>query len=403
MLDPHVGAGVTLRSLFADWPPDRLAQIYSEPRSPDRSAAGAYFLLNHGEPRGVPFVVRHVTRFLRFAWARGETGTLFFARVTGRLERWLDEVRPEVVFSQLGGLTMGQLTMAIARKRRLPLIVHMSDDWVNDWPANTLGRSIFPLTHLANRATRSVVRAAMREAAAVTVISWDMAEEYEHRYGRTCRVLHNGIDLTEWPVHEAGAARSPATILYSGSVFAYAQLGSLEDVRDLVRTLRADGRAVRLAIQTQHHGSPAHLRAFGAADGVELGDLVPPRDLRRSLASADVLLLPVSFDPVAVDFIRLSIPGKLAEYLASGTPVLYYGPPDVAQARFLAREGCALSVTTREPAALRAGIERLLTDLTLRRDLSARARRATERFFDIRRLRGELRSVVDGVLEAPAR
>lgn len=390
---------MTLRALFAEWPPERLAQIHSDRRAPDPTAAGAYFRLNEGERLRGPFILRQATRFLRLALGQGETGTLFLVRITRRLERWLDRVRPDIVFSQLGGLTMGQLTLQIARGRRVPLVVHMSDDWVGGWPANTLGRSIFPLTHVANRAMRNTVRAAMREASAVTVISADMAEEYERRYGRACRVLHNGVDLAEWPPREAGAVGSPATILYSGSVFAYAQLASLEDVRDAVRDLRSGGRAIRLAIHTQHAGSGRHRRSFGG-DGVELRELVPRAELARTLAEADVLLLPVSFDPVAVDFIRLSIPGKLAEYLASGTPVLYYGPADVAQARFVAREDCAVSVTTRDPAALRAAIERLLSDVTLRRELSARARRTAERYFDLRRLRAELRAIVDGALEA---
>lgn len=398
MLDQWVGAGVTLRALFAEWPRDRLAQIYSEPRPPDPDAAAAYFLLNHGEPRGASFPVRHVTRFVRLALGRGETGTLFFSRVTRRLQRWLDEVRPEVVFSQLGGLAMGHLSLAVAHQRRIPLVVHMSDDWVNGWPANTLGRSVFPITGLANRAVRSVVATAMREASEVTVISDAMAADYERRYGRACRVLHNGVDLGQWPAREASPARSSAEILYSGSVFAYAQLTSLEDVRDAVRSLRADGRDVRLAIHTQHSGMDRHRRAFGRGDGVELRGLVPPAEFRRTLADADILLLPVSFDALTVDFIRLSIPGKLAEYLASGTPVLYYGPPDVAQARFLAREGCALTVTTRDASSLRVGIERLLTDVALRRRIGARARQVVERNFDLKMLRSELRAVLDGAL-----
>lgn len=398
VLGPWVGAGVTLRSLFADWPRESLAQIHTDDRIPDASAAASYFRLNEGERLTGPFLVRQAVRHLRFARGRGETGTLFGGRITPRLARWLDKVRPQVVFSQLGGLAMGHISLEIARRRNIPLVIHISDDWVKEWPANVLGRRVFPLTHLANRAMRGVLRRAMQDAAAVTVISQEMAEGYERRYGRSSRVLHNGVDLEAWPPREAGPAGSPAGILYSGSVFRYAQLTSLEDARDAVASLRADGRAVELVIRTQHADSDAYRHAFGSSAGTVIRDLVPAADLGRTLAEADVLLLPVSFDPTTIDFIRLSIPGKLAEYLASGTPVLYYGPPDVAQARFLARHGCALMVTSRDPGALRSAIARIVDDATLRRDLSLAGRHVAEQCFDIRALRATLRSVLDEAL-----
>lgn len=401
-LGTPVGAGVTLRSLFADWPPDRLAQIHSDQKPADPAVVARSFALNEGERLAGPFVVRQLTRHLRFAAGRGETGTLFGGRLTRRLTRWLDGVRPQVVFSQLGGLAMGQISLEVARRRGIPLVVHMSDDWVQSWPANVLGRSVFPLTQLANRLMKSVLRRALRDAAEVTVISDEMAEEYERRYGRASRVLHNGIDLAEWPAREAEDAGSPARIVYSGSVFRYAQFSALEDARDAVAALREAGKDAELVIRTQHASSEEHRRAFGASSGTVMEDLVPRPQLPLSLAQADALLLPVSFDPVSIEFIRLSLPGKLAEYLASGTPVLYYGPADVAQARFLARHQCALLVTERDPARLRAATARILDDAALRRELSLAGRRVAEERFDIRRLRAELRGVIDAALSPRA-
>lgn len=389
---------MTLSALFAEWPRDRLAQIHSDDRAPDPSSAGLFFRLNEGERLVGPMPVRQAIRSLRLAFGRGETSTLFFPRITRRLDRWLERFRPEVVFTQLGGLPMGRLSLAIARRYRAPLVVHVSDDWVPGWPSNVLGRSVFPLTHLANRAMRAVLQRAFAEAAAVTVISEDMAEEYERRYGRRGRVLGNGIELTAWPERVAPAPGDPPRIVYSGSVFPYGQFASLEDVRDAIAGLQRDGRDVRLVLRTQHSGSPPHRAAFGTSPGVELEGLVARPDLPRSLQTADALLLPVNFDPVTGDFLRLSMPGKLAEYLASGTPVLYYGPANMAQARFLAQNGCAELVTTRDPARLRTGILRVLEDGDFRRSLSVAGRRAAERFFDIRALRATLYGVLSDAL-----
>jgi glycosyltransferase involved in cell wall biosynthesis len=91
------------------------------------------------------------------------------------------------------------------------------------------------------------------------------------------------------------------------------------------------------------------------------------------IRGADLLLLPVNFDAASVRFIRHSMPTKIPAYLASGTPVLVYGPSGVDQVACAAREGWGEVVSARDLDALESAILRLLDDDDRRQRRVARA------------------------------
>jgi len=91
----------------------------------------------------------------------------------------------------------------------------------------------------------------------------------------------------------------------------------------------------------------------------------------------------VNFDRVSTEFIRLSMPGKVAEYVLSGTPILVYGPPNVAQVASALGQGWAQVVSHRDPIQLSAAINALLTDALLRDRLARRARQVGLELFNL--------------------
>ena len=96
-------------------------------------------------------------------------------------------------------------------------------------------------------------------------------------------------------------------------------------------------------------------------------------DYFRVLCSADALLLPISFSSGARTFMRYSIPGKLAEYCATGLPILSYAPPDVAQSSEARRFGYAEVVDSQDPDAIRRGIRIVMFDAERRQALRTKS------------------------------
>ena len=103
--------------------------------------------------------------------------------------------------------------------------------------------------------------------------------------------------------------------------------------------------------------SPAYLERYrstlAVAPNITVGESPPDGDdFIRLLRSASVLLLPVNFDRQSADLIRYSLPTKVPAYLASGTPILAYGPRRMAQIEYARDERWAHIVNERSVTVL---------------------------------------------------
>jgi hypothetical protein len=79
-------------------------------------------------------------------------------------------------------------------------------------------------------------------------------------------------------------------------------------------------------------------------------------DIARDLEEADLLYLPLPFEPQYEPFVRYSLSTKLVTYLGTGLPILYHGPAHAAAGRLLDRHDAAILAPTTDPARLAAQI-----------------------------------------------
>jgi glycosyltransferase involved in cell wall biosynthesis len=205
-----------------------------------------------------------------------------------------------------------------------------------------------------------------------------MCTEYADRFGQTFLPFQNAVDVARWAKlakHDI-AVGSPIRLLYTGSVLGFAQSDSLAECCAVICLLRAEGMPVELDIYSPP-AQTAPLRDRLLCDrAIRLHDVISDDETYfRTLAEADILLLPVNFDAHSVRYIRLSMPTKVPSYLVSGTPILVYGPSGVAQVDYAREAGWGHVVDQPDRTVLANAIKRLAGDLTLRRELSAAARR----------------------------
>jgi glycosyltransferase involved in cell wall biosynthesis len=107
---------------------------------------------------------------------------------------------------------------------------------------------------------------------------------------------------------------------------------------------------------------------LGMSDRVTFAGLVPPSAVAGHLRGARVLVLP---NPPSAISTRFTSPLKLFEYMAAGRPIVASDLPAIREV--LRDEENALLVTPGNPAALAAGVRRLLDDDTLSERLSRTA------------------------------
>ncbi len=196
--------------------------------------------------------------------------------------------------------------------------------------------------------------------------------------------------------------------LADGPVVAY--LGTVREryqgfeslVLPFVRAMLAlDPRASALILTSE----PEHARALVEQSGMSTTRVhiarVPQAEVRRTIAAADVGL--ILRPPIALN--RFSQPTKLAEYLASGVPVVTeHGTGEVGA--ILEREGAGLAVSTagRGPAEIEAEARRVLEWLARAGSAArSRARALTVRSFTWEGVRDDVRALYREALDRRAR
>jgi glycosyltransferase involved in cell wall biosynthesis len=107
-----------------------------------------------------------------------------------------------------------------------------------------------------------------------------------------------------------------------------------------------------------------------------------PDESLKVLGSADVLFLPMSFNGALREATKTSAPGKLADYLASGTAILAFVPPDSFVHRYLEKWECGLVVTEYSKNTLAHAISRVTEDAELRALFGRNARQRARTDFD---------------------
>lgn len=394
------GSGITFTNLFRTWPSDRIATVHSDHVPTSDDVCRNFYRLGRGElarwpgrwrddalPPGtsseeglaapLPPVLRAIKKaVVGNAWP--DEG-----RLSPALERWIERYRPELLYTILGTIGMMQLVDAIRCRFSLPLVVHFMDDWPS---ALYRGGLAAPLVRA--RMERLIER--LVGAAAVRMAIGDgMAMAFSKRYGVPFLPFQNALDMAALlPQARPRAARRPARILYVGSIFADAQLASLLDAARAVARLADAGRQLAFEIHAPAFLAARHRAALELSPAVKVIDAPESDDEFFALIrDADLLLLPSNFDPASVRFIRHSMPTKIPAYLASGTPVLVYGPAALDQVSYALKEGWGEVVSERDVGRLEAAILRVLDDDAHRQAVVERALDVARRNHDVATVR----------------
>jgi glycosyltransferase involved in cell wall biosynthesis len=105
-------------------------------------------------------------------------------------------------------------------------------------------------------------------------------------------------------------------------------------------------------------------------------------EMPRVLRQADILFLPFSFEAKQKHIVQTSFPTKMAEYLASGVPILVHAPAYASISRYCCEHQVGIVVDAPDERDLCNAVQQLVTDEALRVTLSANAMCIAERHHD---------------------
>jgi glycosyltransferase involved in cell wall biosynthesis len=188
------------------------------------------------------------------------------------------------------------------------------------------------------------------------------------------------------PARPAGREIS---IVYAGSI-----TSAVEDNLKLLASLITSGKL-------SEHGVDAKLHLYTVLKqeqrrewgwdhpNIVIHAWVVQAELPGVLCTADILFLPFSFAPEERHTVETAFPSKTADYLASGTPILVFGPKYSTLVGYARREGFGEIVMEADGELLVQAIQRVAGDPGHREMLSRRALAVFSKYHDMGRQRAD--------------
>lgn len=368
-----------LYRLLETYPPDRLHIIhviedgYLPERTDRRIKNVRYFQLPPVFRRGWYFTRMRVPRLF---WIMLEVHAWWQARRAARL---MAPFRPEAVVTihdMFGWLTAAKL----ARRLKVPLHLILHDDWFRNVPMARI---------LTVRFEASFGRI-YRSAASRLCISPYMEQEYARRYGAHGTVLYPSRARAgpsyQSPPANLGRNDEPLKVAYGGNVF---HQGYWEALRHLASALESIGGQLLIfgpdKAEVMRNGLD---RPNVVAHGF-VYDMI-----EQIRARAQVLFLPMTFEAREKLNMQINFPSKLAEYSATGLPLLIHGPEYCSAVRWARENPESAEVVVQEG---REGLEKALKTLSepdRRERLARRALELGNQFFSFEAAMGIFLSAI---------
>ncbi len=368
----ETATGSAMRNLFWGWPGDRIAQIHTDYASAyDYSLCTQYHMLD-SPFRRIIRKSRHGRRILNRA--SGINWLYRPGNYTGMLE-WCRTFRPDVIYYRVIERPAFYLWVPqkLAHQLNVPLVTHIMDDW----PSRCAGISSDDEQQRKPSHIDLKLKRLFQKAKVNLSICEKMSRGFGERYGTKFIPFHNSIDHEEWQgIKRRRSYETDGRFLavYTGSMANDMTLISLRDMARVITRMNRRGLPITMDIYGSNRYQVIYNRRLRRYRATRFCGFVPREMYLQILADADLLLLPVNFDNRSLTYIRYSMANKGPDYMASGSPILAYGPMGAATIEYASQNKWAYTVCEKSDELLEAAIHKLIQQPELRRQLGEKAR-----------------------------
>ena len=391
----YTGMGITLTNLFADWPKNNIA-VWADGVDPilcDAIRPCAQYI---GRKKKMPEVISPPKKYtlkdkcldlLRRIYHK--TGITELRANKALDDSFLSQAKqfcPDIVFCALGDdSSMKRCETLMDRLPESKLVLYIVDDWVNTKINTRYFAKIWKWKYDKD------FRHILDRASGLLSICEYMTKEYKRMYGKTFYPFHNPVNVAEWKSIKVKSkyADNIISILYVGKIN-NDTTPCLLDMSKAVKELNSNGGSFVFDIYSPDYTSKAYL--FEGMDDVHAFPPIAHKDIPSVMKSYSSLFLPLGFSTQSRSYVRLSMPTKLSEYLASGKPIILYCPEEIALAKYLDDKDCALMCTYNDVGKLRDTIAKLQDKNTYQQLVENSLRLAD--VHDIRNVRERFRTTL---------
>jgi glycosyltransferase involved in cell wall biosynthesis len=208
----------------------------------------------------------------------------------------------------------------IAKKRGIPLYVHIADH--------------------SPAFEENEILSILKSCEKLICITKHMRSKYEKILDRKdIEVLHNGAESRcfsmERPTKPPFSAKNPFRLCFLGGLFSHLHGNCIEDVLEAIAVLSENMRWLKFDLYGQIQPNSFLSEELNKSGITHHGIIMPLNKKFEIMKRSNCFLIPSSFSSVNNENYRYSFPTKLPELIASGRPIISYGPSNTATNRLL--------------------------------------------------------------------
>ncbi len=301
--------------------------------------------------------------------ARKRTPLIYLARnlwwnlgrwKTQRLLSWVDEFNPDVVFFASGDYAfMYKIALGISKYKQIPLVVSCMDDYY--FFNKNEGRLGGKLVH---KLFMKQAKKVMRCASCIFAICEKMSKDYGKYFSRPCYTL-----CTPSTISAPLELDKTNSISYIGN-FGYKRNSQIVALGKALKSLDIEGKPEFIDVYSAEN-RPEILADLTEENGINFHGSISAEKVLEVMGKSLAVIHTESFDDITRKAVAYSVSTKIADSLASGTPIFAYGPSEIASIEYLSENNAAFRVHSEEE--LSDALRELITNSAKRNEIAANA------------------------------
>jgi glycosyltransferase involved in cell wall biosynthesis len=249
-------------------------------------------------------------------------------------------------------------------------VPYLFDDYLYQWPDQRT-RSI----------TRKMEERIYADVKSVIVPNEFMRDEIEKRQNVKATIVRNPCENTPGKdirtIQTDYNLREEIRIVYTGAIYHV----NFDAFKNLIEATNQTSANIKIHLYTAQPLESLEQNGIKGEQIIHHHHSVRAEVIEAQI-HAHILFLPFSFNSTIPEVIQTSAPGKTAEYLTSGVPILVHVPPNTFTSWYFRKHNCGYVVDTKEVLSLKSAIENLIEDSSLRQILVANAKERARIDFD---------------------
>lgn len=381
--------GKTLMSYFKGWDTNDIAQLYVHSEIPTDTICKNYYRITDKEMIKSIFTRKSGTIFGEndiktdiynsrtdtgktaqlYQKARKRTPFIYFARnlwwkmgkwKTKKLLSWVDEFNPDVIFLASGDYSfIYDIALTLAKYKNIPLAISCMDDYYffNKNEDKLGGKAV-------HRSFMKHVRKTMDYASCLYPICEKMGRDYAKLFNKPYYTLPTPSSISE-PLNE----EKTNAISYIGNL-GLKRNEQLIALGKALKSINCENKPEYINVYSAE-SRPEILKDMTKENGINFHGSISSDEVLKIMGSSMAVIHTESFDEITRKSVAYSVSTKIADSLASGTPILAYGPSEIASIEYLQSNDSAFCITENDDLIKK--LEEFISNIELRNRIAKNA------------------------------